>query len=221
MRAFAFIAAAVAAVGAVKIIEEVLSILSPKEEKSNNDGTKQPIKLFESSDIPDENMLSDGKGPSGHEKIVRDTLLDHYDVRIIGDINIEKLSFCKNGAGYLLRPDIILIGTNICIEVDGEQHFDPNAFSRSLDEYNKQIENDYCKSKTLHENGCSLIRIPWNIINSKKIRWQEALFHYIEYLKKIKYPEIVLMDFGTGTYNKFREMSKSRDPTWKELNLYL
>lgn len=60
-----------------------------------------------------------------------------------------------------LRFDFYLPNKNICIEVDGKQHFNPIDYFGGKSEFEKiikrdEIKNDYCKKK-----GIKLIRIPY------------------------------------------------------------
>lgn len=68
----------------------------------------------------------------------------------------KRFSDCKN-----IRPlpfDIFIEDLNICIEVDGEQHFSSNKWGGELGLVERQ-KNDSIKTKYCNDNGIKLIRI--------------------------------------------------------------
>lgn len=71
---------------------------------------------------------------------------------------------CKNDR--LLRFDFYLPDYNMCIEYDGEQHYRPvdfgcHDFKCVLDIFNKVKLRDNYKTEFCHENGVTLLRIPY------------------------------------------------------------
>lgn len=91
-------------------------------------------------------------------------------------INFETqktFSDCRNLiTGYLLKFDFYLPSYNICIEYDGEQHFQEINFfeqnSSTSVKYRDDLKTAYCK-----ENNIKLIRIPYydfNKINEKYLK---------------------------------------------------
>lgn len=197
----------------------------------------QPVRnTFISSVTPNkiQNMISaDHVGK--HEKLVYNFLSSSYDIKTSMDEFTPKLEFSINvNSKKFLRPDMIIIGTNICIDIDCQRHFDSNAFfnkskeniyteesidinteqhfdpDTSLDQSNKDIRikkltHEFLKAKAFYENGFSLIKISHNIIDQQEELWQTELSKTIEYLQKIEEPKIVLMDLNTGIYDEFEE----------------
>ena len=79
----------------------------------------------------------------------------------------------------MLKFDLYLPEYNLCIEYDGEQHFEPVRFAGCSIEnatqafentkINDQIKNEYCKN-----NNISLLRIPyWDFKNIEEILEKE------------------------------------------------
>ena len=66
---------------------------------------------------------------------------------------------CKNI--NCLKFDFYLTDYNICIEYDGEQHFNINHFFGGQKAYNKLKINDNIKTKYCLDNNIKLIRIPY------------------------------------------------------------
>lgn len=55
---------------------------------------------------------------------------------------------------------------NICIEYDGEQHFNINEYFGGEKEFNNIKQNDEIKNKYCIENNINLIRIPYYDFNN-------------------------------------------------------
>lgn len=104
---------------------------------------------------------------SGELKISKYLSLNNYDY-----IMQKKFKDC-----YDIRPlrfDFYLPKKNICIEYDGQQHFEPVNFNNSIDgglsdfiktQRRDQIKNNYCQQQNI-----KLIRIPyWDYENIEKI----------------------------------------------------
>lgn len=77
-------------------------------------------------------------------------------------INESEYSFNDCKSMKLLRFDFYLRDYNICIELDGRQHFEPIDIFGGIQRYeatkeNDKIKTDYCKNK----HGMRLIRIPY------------------------------------------------------------
>lgn len=79
---------------------------------------------------------------------------------------------CKNNKGATLRFDFYVPEHNLCIEVDGAQHYKPITWhgvskekaqqNFEITQQNDQIKNQYCK-----EHDINLLRLPfWQIENS-------------------------------------------------------
>lgn len=87
-------------------------------------------------------------------------IYDFLSIRKIPFVAQKNFKNCRNRAE--LPFDFYLPEKNICIEYDGEQHFDKNNFynkHRGFEyrEKNDQIKNEFCK-----KSGIRLIRIKYN-----------------------------------------------------------
>ena len=57
--------------------------------------------------------------------------------------------------------DFYLPDYNICIEYDGEEHFQPVEFFGGEEKFQRRIENDEIKNNYCKNNNIKLIRIPY------------------------------------------------------------
>lgn len=91
--------------------------------------------------------------------------LDEYKINYIHQKKFEE---CKNK-----RPlpfDFYLPEYNICIEVDGEQHFyDYSKFNKRLN-FEERKQNDLMKTNFCVENNIELIRLKYNIVRNDKFK---------------------------------------------------
>ena len=101
-------------------------------------------------------------------------IMSSYEVKVSNFLKKKKIHYlsqyrfndCK-----LIKPlpfDFYLPDYNICIEVDGEQHFKPKMQTKQEFENTQvrdKIKSDYCK-----KNGIKLIRIPYWELNNKKYK---------------------------------------------------
>lgn len=63
--------------------------------------------------------------------------------------------------------DFYLEEYNLCIEYDGEQHFEPRF---GEEEFEKTVVRDKIKTEFCNKNGITLLRIPyWEFKNIEKI----------------------------------------------------
>jgi len=60
-----------------------------------------------------------------------------------------------------LRFDFFIPSKNLCIELDGEQHFRPIDFFGGLKSYILSKKRDYIKNKFCRDNSINLLRIPY------------------------------------------------------------
>ena len=74
-----------------------------------------------------------------------------------------KFEQCRNT--NVLPFDFYIPSLNLCIEYDGEQHYNPIDFWGGIEALAKQQENDTIKSIFCEQNGIHLIRIKYNIEN--------------------------------------------------------
>lgn len=89
------------------------------------------------------------------EKIIRSILLDSN----INFIAQHKFSDCKH---YRVLPfDFYLPNNNVCIEFDGEQHFEPIKCFGGDKRFTKQKVIDTIKTNYCKKNNIKLIRIPY------------------------------------------------------------
>ena len=90
----------------------------------------------------------------------------------------KKFDDCKDQRR--LPFDFYLPEFNCCIEVDGQQHFEPSKFSNESDEYkdfiirkkHDKIKTDYCLS-----HGIDLLRIDYNDIRRKNNNYKTILLN--------------------------------------------
>lgn len=66
--------------------------------------------------------------------------------------------------GYL-RYDFFLNDYNILIEIQGEQHYNSNAFNQTKDQFKQQKTRDKIKKNYCQKNNITLIEIPWLYAN--------------------------------------------------------
>lgn len=93
------------------------------------------------------------------EQLVYEVLADIYDVR--REVSFET---CLSPKGNLLRFDFMLIGANVLIEADGDQHKErENSWWSSYRQLCDEIKNKYAK-----DEGFILIRIPYQNILTKE-----------------------------------------------------
>ena len=97
-----------------------------------------------------------------------------YEEHIIHILRAANVKFIREKTfsdlrGGKFRFDFYLPSFNLCIEVDGEQHFKQvGKFQRAREDFLKQQENDRRKNSYCLANGIKLIRIPyWEIKNIK------------------------------------------------------
>lgn len=93
------------------------------------------------------------KKASWYEATAADMLIDHF-----GAINVSRehvFTDCRSNKGYPLRFDFYIPKLRVLIEVDGEQHIDPdNGFYTAALSSNDRIKEQYAAA-----NGISLRRI--------------------------------------------------------------
>lgn len=69
---------------------------------------------------------------------------------------------CYNpNTNKLLKFDFYLPEYNICIECDGQQHFNPVSVFGGKEAFRKQQQNDEIKNQYCKDNNITLIRIPY------------------------------------------------------------
>lgn len=97
--------------------------------------------------------------------------------RILGKYNIKfiyqyKFNDCKDKLP--LPFDFYLIDYNICIEFDGQQHFNQNSFNMTNENFNDRKHKDSIKTQYCIDNNIKLIRIPyWEFNNIESILLKE------------------------------------------------
>lgn len=94
--------------------------------------------------------------------------------KILIDNNIEHISqkkfdTCRSKKGYKLSFDFYIPEKNICIEFDGQQHFEESHFFGGGERFKMQIENDLIKNKFCLDNKIELIRIKYNDTNINEL----------------------------------------------------
>ena len=101
------------------------------------------------------------KSQSRYERLV-ELELKVYDIMFVKQ---QKFDGCRSDITHYLLPfDFYLPNFNICVEVDGEQHFRPTNLRGMSDEkayetYAKTSYNDKIKNKYCRNNNIQLIRI--------------------------------------------------------------
>lgn len=80
---------------------------------------------------------------------------------------------------YSLPFDFYLPDYNICIEVDGAQHYKPidfgGGYAKSLHYFYKQCLHDEIKNEYCKKHNIKLIRIPYTDISGKHIEYQSII----------------------------------------------
>lgn len=71
----------------------------------------------------------------------------------------------------------VVINNNICIEIDGEQHYDTVRFP-------KQHETDLRKDKLLSDNGWHELRIRWKYVLQNKQKYEKLIIDFINNIMK-------------------------------------
>ncbi len=77
----------------------------------------------------------------------------------------KKFNDCLSINNVNLKFDFYLPNHNICIEFDGEQHFNINEYFGGLEYYKRIKENDNIKNKYCKNKKIKLIRIPYYDFN--------------------------------------------------------
>lgn len=83
--------------------------------------------------------------------------LENNNINFIKEFRFEN---CKDTR--TLPFDFYLSDYNICIEYDGQQHFQPLGFSSSFGKFEKTIEHDKIKNDYCKENNIPLLRIKYD-----------------------------------------------------------
>lgn len=113
------------------------------------------------------------------------TLVQQYlDSNNIKYVKEKVFTNCVGDSGKHLPFDFYVASLNLCIEVDGIQHYKPIDFGGNKENVEKRFAKcqkyDELKNKFCASNNISLLRIPfWKIENSKE---------YISELNKIFFP---------------------------------
>lgn len=100
---------------------------------------------------------------------------DYLDFIGVSYTKEKTFTECFSDMGKKLQFDFYLEKYNLCIEVDGVQHYKPIAFNGNKDDAKNQfllvkrrdqIKNEYCKA-----NNINLLRLPfWKIENSEEYK---------------------------------------------------
>lgn len=86
---------------------------------------------------------------------------------ISNKINFEREKKFKDCKSIKMLPfDFYIESLNLCIEIDGIQHFEPIAFrkqdeSKTIKEFKELKKRDNIKNKFCEENSINLLRIPY------------------------------------------------------------
>lgn len=104
---------------------------------------------------------------SGEQEIYR--ILNKYNIKFIYQY---KFNDCKDKLP--LPFDFYLTDYNICIEFDGQQHFNQNSFNMTNENFNDRKHKDSIKTQYCINNNIKLIRIPyWEFNNIENILIKE------------------------------------------------
>lgn len=112
------------------------------------------------------------KSQSRYERFVK----EEFKANKISFIEQKRFSDCRSDkTNFPLPFDFYLPDYNICIEVDGEQHFAPIRFKteseeKALEFYERTSYNDKIKDKYCQENNILLLRISYLDIKSYKYK---------------------------------------------------
>ncbi|OQB39975.1 MAG: hypothetical protein BWY04_01478 [candidate division CPR1 bacterium ADurb.Bin160] len=113
------------------------------------------------------------KNASNYHKKVGKVLYEMFNT---SDIEQEKNMYIENittiDRAKKMRVDFFVKPFNLAIEVDGEQHFKPIAFSNSItyEDFEQTIFRDKLKEQICAQNSWELLRIPyWKCDTEKNI----------------------------------------------------
>ena len=121
---------------------------------------------------PDHHIYNKRGCPKCRESLGEACIRKYLDKNSIKYIFDKPHGNCRNPeTGYLLRFDFYLPDYNLCIEFDGQQHFDPYSFNKvkiinekRTQVYKKEFFKDVVKNNYCEENDIKLLRIPyWKI----------------------------------------------------------
>lgn len=102
------------------------------------------------------------------ELLVQNWLIEHH-VDFLSQYSFEE---CRNIK--LLRFDFYVPALNLCIEVDGEQHFKPVSFNgdknAANENYMNQKKRDEIKNIFCEEHKIKLLRIPFYLFETEKYK---------------------------------------------------
>lgn len=96
-------------------------------------------------------------------------------------IKQKRFDNCRNiETNYLLSFDFYLPQLNLCIEVDGEQHFKPSKFSNITEEeaikmFEQTHKRDLQKDEYCLRNGIKLVRISYKSFYRQNKEYQEII----------------------------------------------
>lgn len=100
---------------------------------------------------------------------------------IIYESQKKFISCINESTGKNLKFDFFLLQYNVCIEYDGEQHFEPrfSKKDKSIIDFKKIKESDYTKNEFCKNNKILLLRIPYyekknieQILEKNILKWQ-------------------------------------------------
>jgi len=108
------------------------------------------------------------------------SILCKYNIDYVSQYQIENYMY-----------DIHIVGTDILIEYDGEQHFKPVTRFGGLKRFKKQVKSDLRKNKVAKKNNYTLIRIPYTKYNDLEKHLIISISRYYKYI----YDGVLYRDF--------------------------
>ncbi len=99
------------------------------------------------------------------EKLIR-RVLQHNNIRFIFDAPISFAFDTYPKELSRKRFDFVIINDNLtpiaCIEYDGQQHYEPNWYGRSISEFMQACESDNAKTRFCEQQQLPLLRIRYD-----------------------------------------------------------
>lgn len=131
--------------------------------KKHTETTKRHL-----SDISKENH---DKG-IGHTWVHRPDKPSYAEQWLYNVLEKHNIPFKREVPFYGFFLDVV-IGDNICIEIDGEQHYDSVKFPN-------QQDTDRRKDQLLKENNWNELRVRWKYVLKDKTKYEDIILNFIE-----------------------------------------
>ena len=150
-------------------------------------------------------IINRTKNKTGCPKCKR-SKLEKMTSQILNELKIDFVAEKKfkgcNGV-YPLRFDIYIEQFDLCIELDGIQHFKNNMYFGGIKTFKKRILTDIYKNKFTKDNKINLLRISYNFNKKNKIR--KIILNVIDVIKNNKTDSNIMIFSDKSMYDNVYE----------------